>query len=157
FYYHRWLKQGAVRSDLSDIQKAKQLLGEAIRVNPKAHFGREKYQVLAMDWLLSPKKQLETVEIDFEGDPEDPNSHQKMKVIPSFIKGLSGRDSVDEVRKKYPDAVRGLAGLIALGSSWENVDVFHNLALALRLLDSSTALSAVASLRAWELLAQGKQ
>jgi len=132
------------------VQKAKHLLSDALRVNANAHFGREKYQVMAMDFILKPPKELATVE--FEAAEQGVVS---LKLVPSFIKGLSQQD--DALAKKYPDAVRGLSGLIALGSSWENVDVFHNLALVLRLLDQSAALSAVASLRAWELIEQKKR
>ncbi len=39
----------------------------------------------------------------------------------------------------------------------QNVDVFHNLALVIRLLSQSAALSAIASLRAWERSEQGKR
>lgn len=149
-HYHRWLKQGASRKELADVQRARQLLGEAIRVNASAHFGREKYQVLAMDFILKPPKELVTIELE---SPEQ--GEISLKLVPSFIKGLSRPD--EALAKKYPDAVRGLSGLIALGSSWENVDVFHSLALVLRLLHQSPALSAVASLRAWELIDQKKK
>jgi hypothetical protein len=148
-YYHRWLKNGASRKDLADVQKALDLLAEAIRVNPQAHFGREKYQVMAMEWILKPQKELITIDVSSDGGGDTFN------VIPGFIKDVSKRD--EALLKRYPDAARGLAGLIALGSSWENVDVFHNLALVLRLLHGKVALSAMASLRTAELIAQGKK
>jgi tetratricopeptide (TPR) repeat protein len=154
-YYHRWLKSGAPRKDLAkdlvDVQKAKDLLAEAIRINPQAHFGREKYQVLAMEWLLKPKKALLNIEIPNAETGED----EPFKLIPGFIKDVVKSDAA--LLKKYPDAARGLAGLIALGASWESVDVFHNLALVLRLVHGKIALSALASLRAAELVAQGKK
>lgn len=154
-YYHRWLKNGASRSDLSDVQKARDLLAEALRVNPQAHFGREKYQVLAMDFILKPEKKPISVEIM----NMDSGEADVLKMVPTFIKniGKDGGKEDEALNKKYPDAARGLAGLIALGSSWENVDVFHNLALVLRLLNNKVALSAMASLRAAELVAQGKK
>lgn len=153
-YYHRWLKNGGLRKDqkdLADVQKAKDLLAEALRVNPQAHFGREKYQVLAMDFILKPKKELISVEVQ-NAESEDPDA---LKMVPGFIKDLTKED--ETLIKKYPDAARGLAGLVALGASWENVDVFHNLALVLRLLHGKVALSAMASLRVAELLVQGKK
>lgn len=154
FYFHLWLKNGAAHKDLSDIQKARQLLGDALKLNPSAHFGRERYQVLVMDWLLKPKKSLDTLEIPRMMDESDsPDGAAKQQVIPSFFPDLSAKfakTNVDEA------AVRGLAGLIALGGSWESVDVIHNLALVLRR-NRKTALAAVASLRAWELVDEGKK
>lgn len=151
-HYHRWLQRGASRTpgELADVKKARALLGEAIRVNPQAHFGREKYQVLVMDWILQPPNGLATVDIENEEEGSQP-----FRIVPGFIKELTRRD--EALSKKYPDAARGLAGLIALGSSWESVDVFHNLALVLRLVHGKVALSAIASLRAAELVGQGQR
>lgn len=151
FRFHLWLKQGAPRDSLSDVQRAKELLAEAVLINPDAHFGREKYQVLAMDWILAPKPSLEELKFEYHG------TDLTWTLIPSFLGSMKQIAEREHLAKKYPDAARGLAGLIALGSSWESVDVFHNLAMVFRLLTDQPSLAAVASMRAWELLDAGKK
>lgn len=154
FYFHRWLAHGASHKDLGDIRKARQLLGDALKLNPSAHFGREKYQILVMDWLLKPQKDLDTIAISrITGESDSLDDKTKQTVIPSFFPQLSAKFDKTDVEE---GAVRGLAGLVALGRSWESVDVFHNLAMVLRK-QQKTALSAVASLRAWELVDSGKK
>jgi len=56
FHAHRWLRAGADRKDTADLRRARALLERAIALNPDAHFGREKYQLKAVKWLLNPPK-----------------------------------------------------------------------------------------------------
>ena len=52
FYAQRWIKNRLVNPeapvDFADLQKAESLIAQAIKENPDAHFGREKYQLLAI-------------------------------------------------------------------------------------------------------------
>ena len=54
FHAHRWIAAGADRSDMADIERARDLIAQAIELNPDAHFGRERYQLMALEWILEP-------------------------------------------------------------------------------------------------------
>jgi len=51
FHAHRWIGNGGDRESLSDLEIAADLIRRAIELNPDAHFGRERYQLLAIEWL----------------------------------------------------------------------------------------------------------
>jgi hypothetical protein len=51
FLAHRYIRHPGKYPD-SDLQRGRDLIAEAIRVNPHAHFGREKVQLAVMDWML---------------------------------------------------------------------------------------------------------
>jgi hypothetical protein len=116
FLVHRWARQGADRSRIDEVKAARDHIAKAIAINPHAHFGREKYQLQALDWIIDPPKS--------EGMPYLPN------LLGWSPHGYSS-DQVDP--KKADDAVRGLAGLVVLGNAWESVDVFNALLVALHL------------------------
>jgi hypothetical protein len=109
FLAHRWFRAGADRSHMKDLRAGRDHIAEAIRVNPDAHFGREKYQLQTMDWIVEApgrtRSELETL-LDTGGS----TAHE--------FGGSS-------------DAVKGLSGLIALGNAWDSFDVFAALAVAL--------------------------
>ena len=54
FHAHRWVSQTAEKrnTDLSDLRRSEELITQAIKENPDAHFGREIYQLMAIRWLL---------------------------------------------------------------------------------------------------------
>ena len=97
FYVHRWIgrEKEARNADLSDLAKAEELIAAAIEHNPEAHFGREKYQLLAIRWLQRDGKDLEGP-IGKIYDVEDPE-----------------------------EALRGFLGMIKLGAAWESTDFFY--------------------------------
>jgi tetratricopeptide (TPR) repeat protein len=150
FHAHRWIRNGADRADPTDLERARDLIAEAIELNPDAHFGRERYQLLAIDWLLDPP------------DPEEIYFHETTGVPsiwmadPVFQEILGGWYSSESalVTAGYDDAVDGLTGLIVLGDAWQSVDVFA--ALACALLDQGDHnVAYVANLRCAELNAAG--
>lgn len=51
FMVHEWLRQGAERSQIEDVHAAREQIALALKINPRAHFGREAYQLRAMDWI----------------------------------------------------------------------------------------------------------
>jgi hypothetical protein len=151
FHVHRWIRAGARRDDTADLRRSRDLLAEAIALNPDAHFGRERYQLLAVEAAL-------------DGVGAEPGA------FPVF---LERRDWSDEQRRRlrrsrhtggnqelaalgYADAVRGLSGLVVLGNAWESVDVFHALAAVLQV-DGRSSLAYLARLRVAELLAQHRR
>lgn len=146
FHAHRWIKNGADRSDMADIQRARDLIDQAIMLNPDAHFGRERYQLMALEWILEPAP----VELAW---PYELSSIIEARLTTDD--GWYGR-SYNNVLSElgYADAPEGFAGLVALGNGWNSFDVFHALALALQdRRDSSLAF--LAWLRAEEVVRTG--
>lgn len=143
FHAHRWIARGADRSDLADLYTAEDLIARAIELNPDAHFGRERYQLLAIRWLLEPPLETGVVPTIFEADPE----------LVGYGSGWLGGSYLD--RNGYADAAEGLAGLIVLGNAWNSPDIFA--ALRAALIDQGDASVAFLALqRAEELLADGR-
>lgn len=107
-------------------------------MNPDAHFGRERYQLAAIRWIISP-----------EAGRTASNSLASFMDPAYFDTGSKGFDS-DLVRK----APAGLTGLIVLGDAWESVDVFHALAVSLNR-QGRSKLGYLAELRCKDLVDQG--
>jgi len=142
FYIHRWLKSGADRGDMADVERSLELIAAAIELNPDAHFGRERYQLLAIDWIL----------LDDQLREETPSF---LNLIPGLQTGLSNFPNNKLAQLGFDDAVEGLAGLIQLGSAWESVDIFTALTLALDN-QGDAVLGLLCHLRGHELVADGK-
>jgi hypothetical protein len=115
FLVHRWARQGADRTRIGEVKAARDQIARALEINPNAHFGRETYQLRALEWIVDPPKA--------EGSQYLPN-----------LLGWSCDDIYGQRTdpRDADDAVRGLAGLIVLGNAWESVDVFHALNVALQ-------------------------
>ena len=115
FIAHRWVRQGADRTKIDEVKAARVEIARALEINPNAHFGREKYQLRAMEWIVDSPK--------IEGWQGLPN-----------LLGWSFDDIYGQQTdpREADEAVRGLAGLIVLGNAWESVDVFHALNVALQ-------------------------
>jgi hypothetical protein len=114
FLVHRWARQGADRAKIDEVKAARDQIAKAMEINPNAHFGREKYQLRALKWII------------------DPPAAQGLQYLPNLLDWApqAFTDLVDP--KSADDAVRGLAGLIVLGNAWESVDIFHALNVALQ-------------------------
>ncbi|MEZ0327434.1 MAG: hypothetical protein ACAH95_16165 [Fimbriimonas sp.] len=107
FHAHRAMSVRDQKERLADLKLAEKEIASAIEINPESHFGREKYQLYAIRWILS-------------GVPHN------MPFWDYLIE-----QGVAE-RKKEEDAIRGLSGLIRLGGAWESVDIWATLAVLLR-------------------------
>ena len=59
FQAHRWLRSGADRKKIGEMKAARDNIKRAIQINPDAHFGREKYQLMAMEWIINPPQWTE--------------------------------------------------------------------------------------------------
>jgi hypothetical protein len=114
FLVHRWSRQGADRSKLDEVKAGRDEIAKALEINPDAHFGREKFQLMAMDWMINP--------------PKSAGEHD----LPNLLGWQPNPTSLDKEPKDADAAVRGLAGLIMLGNAWQSVDVFHALRVALQ-------------------------
>ena len=143
FYAHRWLRSGATRDSLADLVQARSHIAKAIELNAHAHFGRERYQLMAIEWLVAAPPLVNGVDATlfwparerFANDP----------VFPDAVKNAG-----------FKDAIAGLSGLVVLGDAWESIDVFLALGTALQSEDHA-GLALLARLRVQELLAQGKR
>lgn len=140
FHAHRWLYQGADRANTADLQKARDLVAQAIQENPDAHFGRERYQLRILEFFLSP--------VTWDNRRDVPN------VI--GLKPKSAMESRGYLKEQgLPDAVEGLAGLVTMGAAWRSVDVFHALALTLET-DGRNSAAHLMRLRINELIDDGR-
>lgn len=141
FHAHRWLRAGANRGSLADLRLGRDLIAKAIEINPDAHFGREKFQLMAIDWLI-------------EMPPAEVADASATFLAMDKTSQVSGR--LNRVPDGYQDAIQGLSGLIMLGDAWESVDVHLALARVLAASDRATVVE-LAQLRIHELVSAGRQ
>lgn len=143
FLAHRWLRDGAPDERIAELEQARDEIARAIEINPDAHFGREKYQLMALVWLIGLKKNGASENLDIE--EKNPRTF-----LPISTRESIARIKVDLKERDIEDAVEGISGLIALGDAWESPDVFLSLQFALQLVGDSH-LAELARLRREEL------
>jgi tetratricopeptide (TPR) repeat protein len=129
FYAHRWIRSGADRENMQDLEYARRAIAKAIEINPNAHFGREIFQLWAIEWLLSSDQE---------------------KTLGEWMETRA-----DEAGIEIEKQIEGLRGLIVLGNAWESVDVFEAMSRALS--SKHATLAHAANLRIAELRAAGKR
>ncbi len=150
FWAHRWIRNGADRSKISELKTAARMIKRAIEIKPNAHFGREKYQLKAMQWIVAPPS-------------VKPSAVQQKQMLPDFLQLHESAEQAFDFseddgtlgRMGLSDAAQGLTGLIALGNAWESVDVFNALSHAF-VVSGKNSFAYAASLRAQELARQGR-
>lgn len=100
FWMHRWVRAGADRGRIDAVVHARDLIQHALDIKPDAHFGREKYQLKVMSWVIegSGRPLADYLRYDMSGSPLPYN------------------------RRMEP--VTALCGIVVLGSAWESVDIF---------------------------------
>jgi hypothetical protein len=140
FWAHRWLHQGTDRSKIGEMKTARAMIARAIEIKPNAHFGREKYQLMAMDWIIRTFGPKNIYDENFLGMP-----------VESYMYRLDStlKDDIDG------DAIEGISGLVALGAAWESFDVFSALQASLAAAGKSTSAE-MARRRCLELIENGK-
>lgn len=127
---HRWIRAGADQTKIGEVVRSRNEILEALKIKPDAHFGREKYQVRVMEWII---------------DPEDPGA--------SGMSALGWK--IMEGGGKRTDMIRGLSGLIVLGNAWESPDIFIALADLNGMGHKTKHLEYLCRLRARELESKG--
>jgi hypothetical protein len=132
FWAHRWSRSGARRSKIEEIKTARDFIAKAIAINPQAHFGRETFQLQALDWIIAP-----------------PPSADK-----SYLPPLVDFQRTETTSDK---AVRGIAGIVVLRNAWESVDIFNTLAVALKRDENRASMALLAELRCEELIDSGRR
>lgn len=135
FWAHRWLRNGANRSRIAEMKTARDMIAQAITIKPNAHFGREKYQLMIMNWILDPRV-------------KNDNGSQVSASLGDYISSKLPSDDSTQTK--------GLSGIIVLGNAWESVDVFHALSGALEEKEKPT-LQYLTILRTRELIFKGKK
>jgi tetratricopeptide (TPR) repeat protein len=145
FWAHRWFHAGADANKINDIEHSRDLITEALKINPDAHFGREKYQVAVLDWIIYCREETPVSLAYFIQGWEYQNEN-----------GLSDEGLGNGIHNSHVDkAVTGLSGLIRLGGAWQSADIYIAIASLLNLPMRPSALSSVAVLRAKEILDAG--
>lgn len=148
FYAHRWLMSGANRNDLSDIKTGRDLIAKAIEINPDAHFGREKWQLMAMEWIIDlPNAEENIGYFHLNGVAVLYHQTSKERMLP---------DGRILEKMNTEGATKGLAGMIVLGNAWQSVDVYFALGFAL-INQGDSSLGILAYNRMYELLNEGKR
>ena len=113
FHAHLWLREGANRQNTAQLQTGRNMIAQAVKLKPDAHFGRERYQLLLMEWILNP-----------------PAPPQNGDMARDFLNLTAMNQDDGENRLKdssHSDALTGLVGLIVLGDAWASFDVYHAL------------------------------
>ena len=142
FHAHRWIKNGANREEMADIERARELIAQAIEENPDAHFGREKYQLMLIEWAIKGDRYYEWDDKDLPVSPT-----HGAGTLPTFLAAANSDEILEE-------AEIGLVGLITQGVAWRSVDVFYALAVALERQDKNV-IASVAHGRAGALAQEG--
>jgi hypothetical protein len=136
---HRWVAAGAADST-ADLEAAREAIAAAIELNPDAHFGREAWQLLAIEWLL------DGATIRATGDEDAAEQWAWSYPVPSML----------DLREPPDDAIEGLVGIITLGGGWGSIDVLVALHRVLGQRRDSMAAVAV-SCRIEELISEGRR
>lgn len=136
FWAHRAIGLSEKDQRIRQLERARDLIDAALKINPNAHFGRERFQRIAIDWLL--------VSTRFP-------SQDSGTTLGHWIARSGYQD-----RARAPEVVEGLAGLMRLGAAWESVDVTAALA-KFCFTRHDDRLYEIACLRTHELWKDGKR
>ncbi|MFI4854527.1 MAG: hypothetical protein ACIAQF_06060 [Phycisphaerales bacterium JB065] len=171
---HRWIASGGSATNLTDLERAIELIRAAIDLNPDAHFGREKVQLGFLESLLYTRTdgkdklripigvfvtERSTAEVTERSDastgelPTDTDLAADASWYFVFNKGIGFLGSDIEITAD--EAVEGLIGLMTLGDAWSSIDVHESLALALMRHRQRIVTAHLAALRSVELHMDG--
>ncbi|MEZ4320612.1 MAG: hypothetical protein R3F61_24230 [Myxococcota bacterium] len=132
FLVHRWIRAGAPRDAMADLDAAIGHIEQALVLDPEAHFGRERVQLALMKWVRDAGPF--TYELD------------------TFLERRGFKVDDDDSQDA---TLEGLRGLVVLGAAWESVDTYYALRRALQL-EGRNHAAALAGLRARELALAGR-
>jgi len=122
FLAHDWLKSGAKKSDVSQLDEAAKQIELGLKIQPDAHFGRERVQLQLLRYLSARTR----------GKEDRP--------LFDFLANSLTRDEI----------AIGLCGLVMMGAAYESPDVFATIAQCRPFVSNSG--TTVARYRAAELL-----
>jgi hypothetical protein len=135
FHVHRWLQKGKDWEHKEDLVQGRDFIQQAIELNPDAHFGREKYQLMIVDWLIDL--------------PEDPTL--------DVLENKRSLFSNNNLRKEenISESITGLTGIITMGAGGESIELFHTLSNQL-FIEGRSSVAYLAKLRKIELFEQDR-
>ncbi len=142
FWVHRWIRAGADRKRIEEVRKARGYIAEAIKIKPDAHFGREKYQLRVMDWIIKGRPYVSVAARD------KAEMSGRETADPALASAL-GTEPVETSGE-----TKALCGLITLGNTWESVDVFQALGSSLPY-EGGSKLYPLVKMRCDELIDSG--
>jgi hypothetical protein len=136
FWAHKWAS--SKERSKPWLVNARDHLKSAVEINPDAHFGREKFQLMAIEWLLAGGK----------------DEHGNLVDLAEYLRDF------DTWKEDYQEDKReGLAGLVRLGNGWKSVDLVYaygeSLSYGNRGESYRESLRYLADLRVRELLSGG--
>jgi tetratricopeptide (TPR) repeat protein len=142
FYLIRWIttpEQHRYR-DLTDLRTSEEFIANALELNPDAHFGREKYQLMLIQWLLGKWGQF--------GDGATANFlNLDVTLMMNPSAGYASSAELEAARE-------GVTGLIQLGAAWQSIDTFRALQVCLHS-QRAASFAHLAYLRQKELAGAG--
>lgn len=100
FLAHDWLKNGAKKSEVSQLDEAARQIELGLKIQPDAHFGRERVQLQLLRYLSAQTR----------GNEEGP--------LFDFLARTLKKDEI----------AIGLCGLVMMGAAYESPDVFATIA-----------------------------
>ncbi len=167
FRAHRFLHDGAKVQDIGDMKQARQEIKRALDIKPNAHFGRERVQLMVMDWIVATKtKKTKKALAEWIAGRDrwtvDSGNGESLMIsndVTTVLRAAREGDSPAQIAvkaKRRRETTEGLNGLVVLGAAWGSPDVFHALAHGLEVKDT-VALRYMALLRCRELLGSGKK
>ncbi|WP_223760372.1 tetratricopeptide repeat protein [Myxococcus sp. RHSTA-1-4] len=116
---------GTFHAHAGDFPRALEHLRRAIAINPDAHFGREKYQVRAIEYLMRLKEDPTLVQKEeFLGLPIDAGRA-------AFVLSEKRRANPGERPELPKDVLEGLVGMIRFGSGEKSPHLWFSLGNAL--------------------------
>lgn len=100
FLAHDWLKSGAKRSDVKQLDEAVRQIELGLQIRPDAHFGRERIQLQVLRWLAAKTRGKED------------------RALYDYLAFSLKREEI----------AIGLCGLVMMGAAYESPDVFAAIA-----------------------------
>jgi hypothetical protein len=133
FYAHRWLKTKD-RKRMEDMERGRKHIARGIEIKPNAHFAREPYQLMAMEWILDGCQDT----------------------FLEFMRDAQEKKNEEDGKRRIEKSIEGLSGLIVLGAAWESIDIFAALSSQLDR-NHHDKVAYLADLRVGELQKNGRK
>lgn len=138
---HDWIHKGHSAEEIKELREAEQCIQKALKLNPNAHFGRERVQLQVMKWLD---------EITIHPDADN-NLGRYLAEETKLGDTYQNHREFD----KTMNVVKGLDGLVVLGAAWESYDIYQAIAFLMSWAGKGR-IATLAMSRCRELMEGGK-
>ncbi len=89
---------------------------KAIEINPEAHFGREIYQQLLVQYVIERRADRATFPLSPDKEKLDWGDHKpRVGGFAAYVKEQRGDDAPDGVNAEYARALKGVLGMVRFG------------------------------------------